>query len=48
MDAADVPFASLEGLPDDVLAHVLEQLDSVSLARLREVSRRMDQRVRTS
>jgi hypothetical protein len=43
----DYPLASLEGLPDDVLAHVFELLDSKALAGLR-VSRRMDVRVSLS
>lgn len=41
----DLPMASLEGLPGDVMAHVLELLPASDLARLREVSRVMDRRV---
>jgi hypothetical protein len=38
-------LASLEGLPDDALAHVFELLVDVNLVRLRQVSRRMNARV---
>lgn len=38
-------LASLEGLPDDALAHVFELLVDVDLVRLRQVSRRMNARV---
>lgn len=39
-------LASLDGLPDDVLAHVFELLDAEELVRLRGVSRTLDTRVR--
>lgn len=38
-------MASLEGLPGDVMAHILELLPASDLARLRLVSRIMDRRV---
>lgn len=41
----ELPMASLEGLPGDVMAHILELLPASDLARLREVSRVMDRRV---